>query len=159
PIPCMTDEQCPATSCAEGDMCPPFLCIDGYCGQTLPGAEPACAKIVCGDPCMAPDGTVGTCNEAGECTQNQPSCSGAPAPIPCMTDEQCPIADCADGAACPEYVCVDGYCGQTLPGAEPACAKIVCGDPCMAPDGTVGTCDEAGECSGRVPVCGPAPMQ
>jgi len=85
--------------------------------------------------------------------------SGTPDPIPGMTDEQCPATSCAEGDMCPPFLCIDGYCGQTLPGAEPACAKIVCGDPCMAPDGTVGTCDEAGECSGRVPVCGPAPMQ
>ncbi len=83
---------------------------------------------------------------------------GGSTPTPCMTVDDCPGLDCAEGPGCPKSVCVNGECGLTLPSVDPPCAKLVCGAPCMAPDGTAGTCDEAGECGNLMPLCrsGPA---
>jgi len=124
PIPCMTVDECPAA--------PPAceLCEDG----TTVCPEPYCSN--------------------GACGVYQALCPGMQEPSRCMVDTDCIQPPCVEGSQCPEIVCANGYCGATLPGVDPPCANLACGDPCIAIDGTTGFCDADSECTSAMPDCG-----
>jgi hypothetical protein len=134
--PCMTTEQCPATSaicevCADGTLsCPSYVCLDGQCTLDAPG-----------------------CNDVCETSMD---CAAAVAPC-----QMCPDGE----TSCPTVECLMGRCVGNVPGCgdyDP-CEGRACGDQCSpcepgdmncAAPAVITACNDAGICQAGIPSCG-----
>jgi hypothetical protein len=138
---CMVAEDCPTghscDMCADGSVsCAESFCADGYCGTAGPACpETPCAHRAFCDPCMAPDGVAGRCDEDGACVIDALLCD---TPDMCASDDDCSRDAvcflCADGS-CADGGCIEGQCGSVCPADYPCmtpmdCPKTIPDDPC-----------------------------